>query len=142
MYAAIRIRGTVNVIPKMKKALDMLGLKRINNMTLWKEDNQALMMITESKDYVAFGKISDEVLKELIEKRARPIVPGAKVDTKKVLAELAKGKTPKQAGIKNLFTLSPPRGGFERKGVKVPFSTGGALGNRREKINDLIKKMM
>jgi len=120
----------------------MLGLKRINNMTLWKEDNQSLQMIKEAKDYTAFGKVSDNVLKELIEKRARPIVPGEKVDTKKVLAELAKGKTPAQSGIINLFTLSPPRGGFERKGIKVPFSTGGALGDRKEKINDLIKKMM
>jgi large subunit ribosomal protein L30 len=37
--------------------------------------------------------------------------------------------------------LHPPRGGFERKGIKVPFTTGGALGNRGDKIVDLIEKM-
>ncbi|MBR9677650.1 hypothetical protein GOV04_05920 [Candidatus Woesearchaeota archaeon] len=38
--------------------------------------------------------------------------------------------------------LHPPRGGFERKGIKKSFTQGGALGYRKEKINDLIKKMM
>ncbi len=37
--------------------------------------------------------------------------------------------------------LHPPRGGFERKGIKTNFSIGGALGNRGEKIIDLLNKM-
>ena len=142
MYAAIRIRGTVNVSPNVKKALDILGLKRVNNMSLWRENEQSLKMVKMAKDYVAFGKINEETLKELVEKKGVPLIPGEKIDTKKVIAEILKGKTPKEAGIKNLFTLSPPRGGFERKGVKVPYSLGGALGNRKEEINELIKKMI
>ena len=38
--------------------------------------------------------------------------------------------------------LHRPRGGFERKGIKIPFKVGGALGNRKEKINDLLMRMM
>ena len=34
------------------------------------------------------------------------------------------------------------KGGFERKGTKMPFHLGGALGNRKEKINDLIRRML
>lgn len=45
-------------------------------------------------------------------------------------------------GLKLFFKLTPPKGGFERKGTKRPFSLGGALGYRKEKINDLIKKML
>src|SRR3989344_4075280 len=45
-------------------------------------------------------------------------------------------------GLKLNFRLKPPVGGFERKGVKIPFSLGGALGYRKEKINDLIIKML
>ena len=41
-----------------------------------------------------------------------------------------------------VFALSPPRGGFERKGIKASFSDKGALGYRADKINDLLKKMM
>ena len=43
---------------------------------------------------------------------------------------------------KKVINLHPPRGGFERKGVKVPFKVGGALGYRGDKINDLIKRML
>ena len=42
----------------------------------------------------------------------------------------------------NIVHLHPPRGGFERKGIKTPFVSGGALGDRKEKINDLIKRMI
>ena len=43
---------------------------------------------------------------------------------------------------KPYFRLNPPRKGFGRKGIKVDFKIGGALGERKEKINDLIKRMM
>ena len=99
-------------------------------------------MIKKVKDYTAFGKISDEALKELVAKKARPINPLEKVDAKKALEELKKGKTPKEAGIRNLFTMSPPKGGVERKGIKVPFKLGGALGNRGEKIGELVLRMI
>ena len=45
-------------------------------------------------------------------------------------------------GLKQFFKLNPPRSGFERKGIKVPFSLGGALGYRKNNINDLIKRMV
>jgi len=38
--------------------------------------------------------------------------------------------------------LHPPRGGFRRKGIKVPFKVGGALGYRGDKINELLERMM
>ena len=44
--------------------------------------------------------------------------------------------------IKKFYRLDPPRKGFGRKGIKMAFSKGGALGYRAEKINDLVKRMM
>jgi large subunit ribosomal protein L30 len=38
--------------------------------------------------------------------------------------------------------MSPPRKGFERKGIKISYSIGGALGDRKEKINELIVRMI
>ncbi len=38
--------------------------------------------------------------------------------------------------------LHPPRGGFERKGIKTPYSRGGVYGNRADKINELAEKMI
>jgi len=142
MYAIIRIRGTVNLAPRIKRALEHMNLRRINNLSIWSEDKKNEGMLNKAKDYAAYGKINDEVLKELLTKRAKSVNASEKVDVKKVIEELKKGKTLNQIGIKNCFTLNPSIGGFERKGVKVPYSLGGALGNRGEKINDLLKKMI
>ncbi len=43
---------------------------------------------------------------------------------------------------KQTCALCPPRGGYGRKGVKLPFAKGGAYGSRKEKINDLVKRML
>ena len=142
MYAVIRIRGTVSIAPEISTTLELLGLKRISNLSVWQENEQTKRMIMAVQDYVAFGNISEEVLKELITKKATPIEEGAKIDAKKVVEELKKGKTMNQVGIVNCFRMSPPRKGYERKGIKVPFVLGGASGNRKEKINDLIVRMM
>ncbi|MCX6804378.1 MAG: uL30 family ribosomal protein [Candidatus Diapherotrites archaeon] len=142
MYAVIRIRGTVNVTPRLKKALEYMNLRRVNNLSIWSEEQQGKGTVVKVKDYTAYGKINDETLKELIAKKAKPAVIGSKIDAKKVFEEIKKGKTPRQAGIKNLFRLSPPRGGFEREGVKASYKVGGALGDRGEKINELILRMI
>ncbi len=44
-------------------------------------------------------------------------------------------------GVAKTVHLHPPRGGFERGGIKKNFSIGGALGFRDEKIVELIDKM-
>jgi len=142
MYAVIRIRGTVNIAPKIAKTLEFLNLRRINNMSIWTEDIQMMKMIRSVQDYVAYGKISDEVLKEVILKKAVSVNAGEKIDAKKVVEEIKKGKTMNQIGITNCFRMSPPRKGFERKGIKVPYKLGGASGDRKEGINDLIKRML
>ena len=38
------------------------------------------------------------------------------------------------------FKLTPPKGGFRR--IATPFKQNGAWGNRAEKINSLIRKML
>jgi len=45
-------------------------------------------------------------------------------------------------GLKLYFRLKPPVKGFERKGIKVPYSMGGALGYRKDNINNLIIRML
>lgn len=41
-----------------------------------------------------------------------------------------------------IANLNPPKKGYGRKGIKIPFKIGGALGDRGEKINDLILRML
>ena len=46
----------------------------------------------------------------------------------------------KTVGIKPIFRLHPPRKGYE--GIKRPFTMKGALGNRGDKINNLLERMI
>ena len=39
------------------------------------------------------------------------------------------------------FRLHPPKGGFERRGIKKTFKEGGVLGYRGKEIIKLIEKM-
>ena len=140
MYAIIRIRGQINTKPDVKKTFELLSLDSVNHASIWPETKENLKMIKKVENYATFGIISEEVIKELIEKKAKAL--NGKLDVKKATADLVAGKSCKEAGVKNCFKLSPPKKGYERKGIKKPFSIGGALGNRKEKMDDLIKKMM
>ncbi|MFA6319444.1 MAG: uL30 family ribosomal protein [archaeon] len=142
MYAVIRIRGTVNISPKIETALTIMNLRRINNLSIWPENDHTKKMIKVVKDYTTFGIINDSVLEELIKLKAKPIIGGQKIDSKKIVEEIKKGKKLKDLGIKNCFNLSPPKKGFERKGIKVAYKIGGALGDRKEEINSLIMRML
>jgi len=142
MYAVIRVRGKVNINTNLKKTFEYLNLRRANNLSLWQENEQIFRMLKKVESYATFGKINDATLKTLLEKKAEGLEEGAKVDAKKVFDELKKGKTLNQAGVFNCFRMSPPRKGFERGGIKKPYKSGGALGDRKEEISEIIERMM
>ncbi len=112
--AIIRIRGIIGVNSKASRTLELLKLKRKNACVVIEDTPSSRGMIAIVKDFVTWGEVKDESIALLNEKR----------------------------GEGTLFSLHPPRGGFERKGIKNSFQVGGALGYRADKINDLIKKMI
>ena len=118
--AVILIRGTIKVTQDKKETLKRLGLLKINNLVIVPNKKEISGMIHKVKDYVTWGVIDDETL-ALLKSKRKPIV---------------------EKNDKLIFKLNPPRKGFERKGIKTPFSLGGALGDRKNKINDLIKRMI
>jgi len=117
--AIIRIRGEVGINKKIKDTLKMLRLYKKNWCVVLDKNPANLGMVKVVKDYATYGEINKELLDVLMKK-----------------AE----KNPK--GKIKPFRLNPPKGGFERKGIKVSFNNGGALGYRADKINALIKKML
>ena len=153
MIAILRVRGTVNIRPDIKKTMQSLRLYKPNNLILLKEDKAMMKMVDKSKDYVTFGKIDEKTLTALLEKRGR-LEGNKRVDAeylkeKKISGfddlakKLIEGKAHlKDLGIEPVFRLHPPRKGFDRKGIKAPFNLGGALGNRADKINELIGRMI
>ena len=114
--AVVRIRGLVTIRRDIKDTLDMLRLYRKNYCVILEDKPSVIGMLKKINDYVTWGEIDEATLKLLAEKRGEK--------------------------DKKFFRLQPPRKGFERKGIKKPFSVGGALGYRGEKISDLIKRMM
>jgi large subunit ribosomal protein L30 len=119
--AVIQIRGTINSKTEIKNTLKFLNLERKHACTVVPDTPNYLGMLNKVKDYVAFGEISDETNKKLIEKR---------------------GMKNKEGKLKPFFRLHPPKGGFERKGIKKTFKEGGVLGNRGKEMSKLVEKML
>ena len=154
IFAVVRIRGDVGVKKDIKDTLKMLKLYKKNTCIVVNNSSNLIGMLIKVKDYITWGDIDEKTFKELLEKRGR--LPGKQKFTEAYLREKLKlnidvfikeffecKKTLKDIpGFKPYFKLHPPRGGFERKGIKTPFSLGGVLGYRKEKMNDLVRKML
>lgn len=111
--AIIRIRGSITLSKDVKDTLAMLNLHKQNFCSVFDNSPTIKGMLNKVKDFVTWGEINEETLKLLTKPEG-----------------------------KKFYRLSPPRKGFGRKGIKVHFNKGGALGNRSEKINDLITRMV
>jgi large subunit ribosomal protein L30 len=110
--AVVRVRGDVRISNKIRDTLRMLGLNKKNHCTIIEDAPHLVKMLKRTEPYITWGNVDEKTLTALQKK-------GGKV-----------------------LRLNPPRKGYGRKGVKMPFSRGGACGNRNEKINDLLTRMM
>ncbi len=132
--AVIRLRGRTGIRTDVEDTLAHLNLKRINHCVIVDESLVILGMLRKAKDHITWGQIDAETLGLLVEKR------GEAVENNDADARKTAGFDGKR--YKPYFRLSPARGGLGRRGIKAAFAKSGALGNRGEKINDLIKKML
>ncbi len=151
--AIIRIAGQQGLNQKVKTTFKLLNLHKKFTCVVVPNTKPIQGMIKVIKDHVTWGEIDKETLAQLLKQRGK--IKGNKPLTEEYLKEngtdfesfvndVFEGK--KQIkdieGLKPFFRLLPPRGGFEAKGTKKHFSVGGVLGYRKEKINDLIKRML
>lgn len=153
MLAVIRIRGRANIRRELQYALNLLNLTRVNHLVLLAGKEEEKGMLKKVEPYITWGEISKETLEKLLEKRARlagnkrlhaEFLKENKVKGFSELAEkvLGNSKVLQEIGIKRVFRLTPPKKGFERKGIKKSFSIGGVSGYRGEKINEIILRMI
>lgn len=153
MLAVILIRGLVNISPDVKKTLDLLRLRNKHCCVVIENNDVNLGMVQKVKDYVTYGLISEDLFCSMLDKRGE-LIGKTKIcnSNEKILTkEIAKDYFAKKIKVKDLidkkikpfFRLAPPVGGFERKGIKMPFAKGGVLGKRDdEAIKVLITKML
>jgi large subunit ribosomal protein L30 len=153
--AAIRVRGRVNIKGDIEETLRFLGLTRKNYCAFITDRPELRGMIFKGKDYITWGEVDEETAAKLIKARGKivgdkPVTDAYIKDNSKfsginaLASAIVKGEARMKdvVGLKSVFRLNPPRKGFERKGIKKPFVSGGALGYRKEKINALIVRMI
>lgn len=139
MLIVIRISGMVDVPEKVAYTLDHLLLRRKYSCILMEENIHTTKVLHRVRSFVAFGKISEQMLMKLISIRAQPIKKDMKVDPAHIVKNLDK-KDLKELGLKPFFRLHPPRKGIESK---KHFGVGkGVLGDNKEHINLLLERML
>lgn len=152
--ALIRVRGSVHQRGDVKRTLKLLNLNRVNHCVVVDDSPQYRGMIQKVNNYVTWGEVDKETMNKLLLKRGR--IPGnTRIDEKFIKDNSSAGSVDKfiekffdkeedlkSLGIKPVFRLRPPRKGYDRAGIKKPYSLGGALGYRGEKINELLDRMI
>ncbi len=152
LIAIVRIRGKISVNVDIESTMEYLRLNRVNHCTLYPDTPVLRGMLYKAKDYLTWGEINSETLKTLLESRARLVsdqkitdewLKKHKLDFDKLAKMYTENdKKLSDLEIKKVFRLSPPSKGHGKKGIRAIFSQGGSLGDRKEKINDLLVKMI
>jgi large subunit ribosomal protein L30 len=152
LLAVIRLRGRVAISYKINDALKLMHLHKRNHATLITDVHSNRGTLQKIKDYATWGEVNREGLDMLLRKRGR-VDGNIKLTDEyvkknlryKSISELGKAINSlklniKNSGLKPVFRLHPPKGGFN-KPIKKAYPKG-QLGYRGEAINDLIKKMV
>ena len=140
MIAILRISGKVGVSRDVAEALDRLRLRRKYACVVIREKPELKGILNKVRNYVAYGRIDEKTFTELIEKRGKS-KDKKKIKAEDIVKEFVNSKTEKklsELGIKPFFRLHPPRKGIRSK-VHYP---KGVLGDNKEKINELIRRML
>lgn len=160
LIVATRIRGIIGVSPKVRKILQLLRLRQIHNTVFIKANKATINMLRLVEPFVAYGYPNLKIVRELIYKRGFGKVNKQRIpiaDNSVIEETLGKHDIicvedlihevytvgPNFKAAANFlwpFKLSSPNGGFKRK--LLHFNEGGDAGNRGDKINALIKRMI
>merc|ERR1739844_689041 len=155
----IRIRGINQVSPKVKKALQLLRLRQINNGVFVKLNKSSLNMLRLVEPYIAWGYPNLKTIRDLVYKRGFAKVNHQRIpiSNNEVVEESlgSSGIICVEDLVHEIFTvgenfkkannflwpfkLSCPTGGMRKK--TNHFVEGGDHGNREDFINRLVRKM-
>lgn len=144
--AIVRLRGRVGINKKIEDTMKMLKLRTSYNVVIVQDNPHYNGMLQKIKDYTTFGTITKENFEKILFKWGRTegnkkVTPEYLKEKKISVEELLEGKKKfKDIGIKQPFRLHPARKGL--KSIKKPFTMKGDLGNRGDKINELLERMI
>ena len=153
---AVRLKGSFGTPVHIETTLTTLKLKGKFNAVLLENNPSMLATLRQAKDYVTWGEVKPRDIVALLKERGElfggqtltdettqdkfglPSVDG-------LVSSLADGsialKTLWQKGLKPVFRLHPPSGGFEAS-TKRPRGSRGELGYRGAEISNLVARMI
>ncbi len=152
-YAAIRLRGKINLKPDIKKTLQLLNLTKTNHCVILPETASIKGMLQVTKDFITWGEIEEETLTKLLKNRGK--LTGDKPltdehvqnatsykDLQKISEAIIKDKIKYNEipDIKPVFRLSPAKKGL--RSIKRTYNKKGSIGYRGKDINQLIERMI
>ncbi len=150
-YAVLRIRSYRDKSEVQARTLRQMHLTRVNHCSLLPVNEYTEGMIKRAQHIITWGEIKPETLALLLRERSE--IKGGLTDEivsanteLKTVEEFAEsllagdGDFTDIPGLKNLFRLHPPKGGF--KGIKKHIRNGGSLGYRGSDINALLERML
>ncbi|GIY90172.1 60S ribosomal protein L7 [Caerostris darwini] len=155
-----RIRGINGVSPKPRKVLQLFRLRQINNAMFVKLNKATINMLRIAEPYIAWGYPNLKTVKDLVYKRGFGRVNKKRValtDNSIIEATLGKyGILCIEDLIHEIYTCGPnfkkatnflwhfklnnPKGGWRKK--TIHYVEGGDFGNREDRINTLLRKMI
>jgi 60S ribosomal protein uL30 len=156
----IRIRGINGLSPKPRKVLQLLRLRQINNGTFVKLNKATINMLRIAEPFIAWGYPNLKSVRDLVYKRGFGRVSGQRIPiTDNAVIEKRLGKYGiicVEDLIHELFMVGPhfkeanhflwhfklntPKDGFRKK--TTHYVEGGDFGNREDKINELLRRMV
>jgi large subunit ribosomal protein L30 len=139
MFAVVRIKGSAGTNKKIEDTLRMLNLDSPNRCVVIPETKEYLGMLKKAKDRITWGEIDKKTLSNLLEKRGKISEEKLKEMKMKDFDDLSDVLIKNQIKLKLIFRLNPPRHGF--KSTRLPYPKGD-LGFRKEKINELLERMI
>jgi large subunit ribosomal protein L30 len=151
--AAVRIRGTVSASLTARETLQMLHLIRNNYAVLIDDRPSFEGMLKTTRDYVTYGEASKETVTKLVKEKGRlegnrkltdeyaQKVGFKSLDDLVEAIQICRVEYWKLANIQPVFRLHPPTKGYKGS-IKKGYGSGGELGYRGDKINELLKRML
>lgn len=153
---AVRLKGSFGAPDPIHRTLESLSLNRKFNAVLLENDANVLATLRRAKDYVTWGEVKSGDIATLLRERGE--LPGGLPLTDESVQErfgelsvdglasaLAQGRIQLDAlwqkGLKHIFRLRPPSGGFVAS-TKRPYGSRGELGYRGAEIRNLVTRMI
>ncbi|XP_066256088.1 large ribosomal subunit protein uL30 [Euwallacea similis] len=156
----IRIKGINKVAPKVRKVLQLFRLLQINNGVFVRLNKATINMLRICEPYITWGYPNLKSVRELIYKRGFAKVNGQRIPiTSNQIIENRLGRMgiiciedlihevftvgSKFKYASNFlwpFKLNTPTGGWRKK--TNHYVEGGDFGNREDKINELLRRMV